>query len=290
MEDYENDIKKEFNELKKKLSEENRNIGFLENMLLDLSQSKYDKFYNLMLIIIGISSPIIPITFLFRRDLLNENNIIYILIITIIINIIIFIFCIIFIRVDRSYGQKLKYNIIDLKTTKLEVSNYKLHKLITKLEYRKNLSIYSGKFKFINMIFIKFNNIYIKLIKKYVKIKINKIEKSTKKIRIMMKKYIYGIEKKDDSLDFKDAIVLNTVAGAEVILMKVISYLDVNYINFKYVIILTITMYLFIAIKAIIKSVLKVIIKIITLLYRLIYKDNLKKIQAVKETNIELYK
>lgn len=285
-------IEKDIDEFKKILDEK-KDGEFVYSLLSDIVELKYERLYNLMLGIMGIASPIIPIIFLFRRELINEVNIIFILIISIIINLIIFVICIIFVTINRQFGENLKYNIIALKATRLRVNNYKQRIIIKKIECRtilleNKISKNIEKIDFIKKIFLKLQTIWIKKTVCKVESKSKKIDKNIEEIETLIKKYEYEIEKKDKSIDFIEVIVMNTIIGGTVVLLKAISYLGVDYINFKYIIKFTIIMYLFIASRFIFKYIFKLIIKIIILLYRIIYNGKFEQKKVFKDNNIEL--
>ena len=78
-----NMIEKLVNEQKKENLSYNK---FLGNILMEVSEFNFNKLNNLAIVFVGILSPIIPITFLFRKDIVDGMNIIPLLIITITIN------------------------------------------------------------------------------------------------------------------------------------------------------------------------------------------------------------
>lgn len=275
-ESYEKIIERQIEEIQKN----NAVKGAVDSIILDIAEFKYDKLYNLMLFIIGISSPVIPITFLFRSDLLEKDNIIYILIITIIINIIIFIFCTIVNRLNRWAKIYLSAKVIEYYMFKIKKINDKLMK---QMERNKKIIMRFNRNKSNNKLnrfprerlIIRNNNKMIKI----VDITANKIDIYREKSEKHMEYYRNEIskrknkeDKKDEIEDFKGAISLNTMVGLVVIIAKSTSFIGVDNINFRYIIIVAMTMYFGYSCRIILKYIASFYISVRVKIY-----DKLKK-------------
>ena len=278
-------IKKEVDELKKRELDNKINGGVFENILSDIAQFKYEKFYNLMVGIIGIASPTIPIVFLYRRDLMEDNNIIFILVITIIINIIIFVFCVISNRIYKSSRTILNHRSINLRIVISEISIIKSEKASYKLNKKSELMLEKSnnfnEMRTINKVFFKLQLSFIeKSINKF-KIKINKRRRNNIKVRNDIEKLRRAAKNKDEDDDFRFVISLNTIIGVLIIFYKAMSYLGMNFINFKYIIRNTMIFYAVIVSRGIITEIISFFIKLLIILC------NVKLYKAKNKTELQ---
>lgn len=237
-----NMIEKLVNEQKKENLSYNK---FLGNILMEVSEFNFNKLNNLAIVFVGILSPIIPITFLFRKDIVDGMNIIPLLIITITINTIILILGTIFYRIsliselDAYKSRILKLNIkIEMKITKVDKNVCKVEKQNNNAIIKNNI-LHLIKYKLWRI-----ERLNIKLKKLVLKYEIKDKEVNGERYKLEEKK-IENIEikKKESSKDFMCVVIMNTVIGAMVVLLKSITYFGVISINFKFILATTLMIY-----------------------------------------------
>lgn len=268
------------------LNEQKKEGKFLDNILLEVAEFKYNKVYNLVIGLMGILSPTIQLILLFRKDLIDANNIISILIITIAVNAIIFVAGVLLNKVNRYSKLELNNVIIKKNLCKAKAKSYKLNKDIEQMIITQDSMIEKMNKKNINRIskiFIKIKYRYMKLSVKHLNERRKKNKNLVKKIDTLVEKNI-DIEKNIDSVDdFKYAIITNIVVGEAVIIIKVLSYLGVAFIDFKYVIKVVVLFYAFTFGQFVLNTILKNFNKLIII----IYKFSKRKIKITKELELE---
>ena len=184
----------------------------------DISNFQYGKIRNLMMGFLGVLSPMIPLVFLFRKDLVESIDIIPLMIIIIVVN------CLLFVHL-------LTLNMLR-RSSELSIKRYDIQKNLNKIEY-----LHSK----LNLLFEKDNTKKDKLIKKN-----RKNEKLIAKCKLKIKKYEEFIADKTEEEQKRDdyiiTVTMNNVIGAILVFIKSLTYLDYKY-TFKNAIFLMIVIY-----------------------------------------------
>lgn len=204
---------------------EKNNISFLDKILNQLYELDFSNIKNLMVVILGITSPLLPLIFLYRRDLVKELELTGVLIFALIINSILIIFDTIIYKIKCKKDLELmliRAKIISKNTEDLINSNqlsniYVLNKnnqLDEQLDKIEKAEQSSQQIK---------NNLDIlKNICKTIKLRLNEIKN----------------EKSYENNSFEMAFLNNIVIGLIVIIVKFLSYLNICNISLKNLVII----------------------------------------------------
>ncbi|SUY39753.1 hypothetical protein [Clostridium perfringens] len=204
---------------------ENKDKQFLDTLLMDLSNLDFKKFHNLLFVIAGISSPTIPLIFLFKKELIKEYDLIGVLIISIIINSIITFFLRILVLMNDTNRVNIKTNISFIK---FSIYLKKQEKLKIKEEF-KNKILKSNNSK--KIIFYRF---WINIRAMRIKIFDKRISKLDEKIKQTLEEseLLSKTSFKVNSC-FEMAILINMSMGLCVIFYKSLVCLGKSKVNFN---------------------------------------------------------
>ncbi len=250
-----------------KKAEDIINQSIFDICLNELSELKFDKTKNILIVLIGGSSPVIPLIYLYRKDLFEKMDFIEVLVIGICINIIL-LFMINYISFFKNYlkiyCQHLK---LDLEMSSIKASNVLLKKYI--ISAFKNIEN-----KDINKL-DRLTKIKLKLAKVFQ----DKEEKGYSNLKTTIK---YIKDKRTYEVfnyDFLIAINMNIIVGAVVILIKLLTFIKIIDINFKEICWILIFLYSIILLICILRIVEMISISIITYVYKFIGRSYVEETQ-----------
>ncbi|MGL4572014.1 MAG: hypothetical protein ACRCVJ_13225 [Clostridium sp.] len=248
----------------KKAKEIINNQNFWNICLNEISELKFDKTHNILIVLIGVSSPIIPLIYLYKKYLFEKMELTEILVIGVCINLIL-LFMIKYINnlknLLKIYCQYLKLD--------LEMSSIKASKVLLKKSFKSVAN--NMKNKNID----KPTKIKLKL----TKLSLDRAEKGYSNLNVIV---AYLKDKKTYEVfenDFINAIITNIIVGAVVILIKLATFVNIIDINFKgvcWILILLYSINIFVCILRIFK-----IISIIsfTQIYKIIGRGYVQEVE-----------
>lgn len=248
--------------------------SFLDSILFDVVSLECEKLLNLIIIIIGLLSPIVPLIFLFRKDLIDSMNLIAILIISILINAIILVMGIMLNGGIRQ--KKIRYLIskLEKKTLSLELKRKRNKSGINKFKLMLDKSVKINKHnncqKYSNKkgLFLKIRFLYLELYAKYLEAKSKKITNSSNTINSQVENIKKKIDNKDQKEDLYFAVTVHLIMGIMIIAYKTTQYLGLLNIDFRYVLQGLLIMYIIIYGRCLIFEILNRYYNIISLIYR----------------------
>ena len=238
---------------------EKNNKTFVDEILNELSELDFSKIKNLMVVCLGILSPLVPLIFLYRRDLLKELELIGVLILALTINSILIMFNTIIYKLKERKD-------IELLLMKTETMVEKDRDIISCFEllnkfYDKKILIKCLEKDFSCIDDLKENNELIEQLEKVRDILLIKdgiiineeeiyiqgnnskkiLEENIKKIN----KRLEGIKNKKvyENESFEMAFLVNIVIGLIIIILKVVSYLNIYSMSLKGILIVIIMGY-----------------------------------------------
>ncbi|WP_338627581.1 hypothetical protein QJR52_06690 [Clostridium baratii] len=262
-------------ELEKDLTDARKNNSeksFIEEMLSDASNLNFSKILNILWIILGSLSPILPLVFLYNKDLTEQMELLKLLIISITINWTI----LIIVMMLKELDEFLDKNNLNLKIKKkilyaqvLSHRNLKRTFIINDLEKQiRSESIKKSKRN--------------RIVKKTKKI-INKVDSNSKKIEelrnridVMVKNYKnkYDESKSTDKNNrMHYSVIYNTMAGGLILSIKLIDYFSISAFNFDLAIKILGIFYLIL----VVNMFSNILIYIVNSIFKYIYEGILSK-------------
>lgn len=241
-----------------KKAEDITNQKIIDTCLNELSELKFDKTQNILRVLIGGSSPIIPLIYLYRKDLFEKMDFIEVLVIGICINMIL-LFMINYINILKNYLKiYCQYLKLSLEMNSIKASNVLFKKyLISAFKNIENKDIDNLD---------KLTKIKFKLAKLFQ----DKEEKGYSNLKTivtyMNDKRTYEIFKND----FLSAININIIVGSVVILIKLATFVKIVDINFKEICWILIFLYSITLLICIFRIVKMISIISITYVYKII--------------------
>lgn len=263
------------NEKIEDLIRKNKDVrNFLDSILFDVVSLECEKLLNLIIIIIGLLSPIVPLIFLFRKDLIDSMNLIAVLIISILINAIILVMGIMLNGGIRQ--KKISYLIskLEKKTLSLELKHKRNKSGINKFKLMLDKSVKINKHNNCQKdsnkkgLFIKIRFLYLELYAKYLEVKSKKITNRSNIINSQVENIKKKIDNKDQKEDLYFAVIVHLIMGIMIIAYKTTQYLGLLNIDFRYVLQGLLIMYIIIYGRYLIFEILNRYYNIISLIYR----------------------
>lgn len=269
---------KKIEELEKEINNLKNNKSFVEQILANASKLEFININNLIQSVLGLLSPVVPILFLYRSDVINKINITGAIVIGITINAILLIgTSVIFqsliismmtgtvIRAEKINSfNKFAIKLFHKDTKKLEmyvderVRSIKENGDYSKYRIRINiLRVKGGIFKFV-------------------------LTRSTRKVDNLIYKF-KKIKEKDDNLIFYFSVFWNILLGGMVVLGKMLTYMELSSINFQGMLKQISICFLLIAIYGLVLKVLRIYNKIMKKIY-----DSINK-KKIIESQVEQY-
>ncbi|MDU4320142.1 MAG: hypothetical protein E7I47_12620 [Clostridium sp.] len=269
---------KKIEELEKEINNLKNNKSFVEQILANASKLEFININNLIQSVLGLLSPVVPILFLYRSDVINKINITGAIFIGITINAILLIgTSVIFqsliismmtgtvIRAEKINSfNKFAIKLFHKDTKKLEMYvDERVRSIKENGDYRKYririniLRVKGGIFKFV-------------------------LTRSTRKVDNLIYKF-KKIKEKDDNLIFYFSVFWNILLGGTVVLGKMLTYMELSSINFQGMLKQISICFLLIAIYGLVLKVLRIYNKIMKKIY-----DSINK-KKIIESQVEQY-